>query len=107
VKKVLDPNEPVITVVVQWGNTDDKLSQRAWHHFCGEVTDLLQLIGVDQHFLGYSQPNEWWQNACAVINVRVHDISELRHKLALIATAYKQDSIALTIGRTEFVEATL
>jgi hypothetical protein len=95
--------------VIQIGNSDDKLTQEQWSRFVSEVQDMLMLWRYPIYFHGCSVGSAPWQNACWVIDVRVFinepsAINTIRHKLSVFAKKYKQDSIALTLGSTEFVK---
>ena len=91
------------TAVIQIGNTDDKLSQGEWSRFCDSMGDLVNALCSEIHYMGGSPANAPWQNACWVIAVPSDALDDLRRNLASIARRYQQDSIALTVGDTEFV----
>lgn len=100
------------TVVIQIGNSDDKLTQQEWSEFVSDVQDLLITEYNSQiHFHGVSVGSAPWQNACWVIDASKEWIGEpaivtmLRDELAALAKKYRQDNIAMTVGETEFVEA--
>ena len=44
-----------------------------------------------------------WQNACWVIEAKENDLENLRHHLGNLVKKYRQDSIAFTVGVTEFL----
>lgn len=103
------------TVVIQIGNTDDKLSQERWAAFVGQLERAIQRLG-DVHFFGCSMPDSPWQNCCAVVEVedlvwKNYDWASfdewVKHVitpgLADLRDRYNQDSIAMTLGHTEFV----
>lgn len=98
------------TAVIMIGNTDDKLTQREWSEFVSDVTHLLLVYRVQLHFHGCSVGSAPWQNVCWVFDAPKDLIGEpaivveLRPELARLAAKYRQDSIALTVGKTEFVE---
>lgn len=97
------------TAVIQIGNSDDKLTQADWSDFVSDVQDFIIGSGYPIHFHGLSISSAPWQNACWVLDTRnVFDkivaIDILRHELSRLANMYKQDSIALTLGDTEFVK---
>ncbi len=93
------------TVVIQIGNSDDKLTQKEWSEFC---VDLYQ-CGIDFckqiHFFGASDAKSEWQNACLVAEIAENQIENLKLKLGQLAARNIQNSIAMTLGETEFVEA--
>lgn len=90
------------TVVAQIGNSDDKLGQAKWAQF---VQQFHNTMGVQTtlHFFGYSDPAAHWQNACAVGLIAVDDVVQLQRRLAALVKRFDQDSIAFTIGGTEFI----
>ena len=97
-----DLNFPV-TVTVQIGNTDNKLSQREWHDFTCEVHADCARCG-NLHFSGYSPSNAEWQNACYVISVKSAErLDLLRTLLKAARKIYRQDSIAIVCGNVSFV----
>jgi hypothetical protein len=95
--------------VIQIGNSDDKLTQERWSQFVSEVHDFIIGWGYPIYFHGVSIGSAPWQNACWVFDVseifeQVSAIEILRHELARMCFMYNQDSIALTLGDTEFVK---
>lgn len=98
-----EPTLP-LTAVVQIGNSDDKLTQNRWAHFYAGTKSLVHDFATAVHFGGYSPGFSHWQNACWVFEVEQHLLPDLREHLAEHAFRYDQDSIALTLGPTEFVE---
>jgi len=104
------------TIVVQIGNTDDKLTQVQWHNFASDLYKMMEAYSSDIHFFGFSPADAAWQNCCIVatideVYVRAYlewdsldeYVDNLRHKLRFMARGYFQDSIALMVGETEFV----
>lgn len=91
------------TAVVQIGNSDDKLPQREWSRFIMEVGNVIDTGGTQIHFRGGSSPKSPWQNYCYVFEINDVDLLVLKKRLAVVAGKYRQDSIALTAGPTEFI----
>jgi hypothetical protein len=93
--------------VIQIGNSDEKLTQAEWSEYIAAVNQNLQNWQPTIHFLGYSPPDAPWQNACWVFEVQDEElwIEQLKVELAYIARQFRQDSIALTLGYTEFVKS--
>jgi hypothetical protein len=89
------------TVVVQIGNSDNKLTQVEWSDFIRNVHNAVSKIS-EVHFTGFSAPDAPWQNACFIINS--YSMDGLTSELRFICKRFRQDSIALTIGKTEFVK---
>jgi len=97
-----------MTITIQIGNSDNKLTQRRWADFVAAVSDRLEVYVEDRsaeiHFFG--APHTWaqWQNAAWVVSIESDVLKFLRPELAYIARTFDQDSIALTVGETEFVK---
>ena len=95
---------PETTAVIQIGNSDDKLPQAMWCQFMHRLREYLE-IHTALHFSGASFPDSPWQNACFVCLIHKDSPDMLRKFLKDLCNEYQQDSIALTIGDTEFVGA--
>lgn len=100
------------TIVIQIGNSDDKLTQSQWAYFVMYLRMELESPALDFHFFGFSASDAHWQNCCMVFNADYERLgyedfetylNDLRFILANVARKYKQDSIALLVGETEFV----
>jgi len=89
----------IITFAI--GNTDDKLPQREWSAFVGQVHALVDLV-VHNHddanvqFMGYSAPGAPWQNALWAIQMPddTDGREALRARLKVLAGRYRQDAVA-------------
>jgi len=90
------------TIVIQISNSDNKLTQQEWSRFYNYINNLVDGYGT-VIFRGTSLPNAPWQNACFVIESESMD--GLKYQLGITSKDFKQNSIKLTIGDTEFVEA--
>lgn len=100
------------TITIQIGNSDDKLTQVQW---CSYVLDVENAIKTafgrkpEVHFTGGSEADKPWQNYCWVFAIPARDLvttlQVARAVLAKLAAKHNQDSIAMTVGKTEFVEA--
>lgn len=95
----------IINAVIAIGNSDDKLTQHEWYQFCQEVNVTVRKYMNHVHANTYSLPNSMYQNAVWVFEVQGTLVGGLKHSLAQVAAEFKQDSIALILGQTEFVEA--
>ena len=100
------------TITIQIGNSDDHLTQRGWHDFVQALRKEVTLYWGDRvpiHFSGGAAPDAPWQNYCIVIQVPakdlVHALQTWRLRLGRLAHQFRQHSIAMTVGRTEFVKA--
>lgn len=91
----------MITIVVQIGNTDNKLSQELWAKYVHRVHTLMEMELL--HFFGGPPNYEYWQNACWVIETTKDRESKIIYKLIEIRKVFNQDSIAITVGETKFV----
>lgn len=92
------------TVVVQIGNSDNKLTQNEWAHFCVYTKAAIAENAYRIHFEGGSDFNAPWQNACWVCEMTQHNsIDKLKSELAMLCRQFRQDSIAIVCGETEFV----
>lgn len=92
------------TVIVQIGNSDDKLPQKRWSEFVMGTDDLIQELADKVHFSGASGSAAPWQNACWVLmcdEVVLRD--SLVPLLRNLADVFHQESIAVTIGDTRFI----
>lgn len=94
---------PNTTATIQIGNSDNKLTQNEWAHFVTYTEGLIGEIVYRVHFFGGSESFAPWQNACWVVEMDVDKKDELFRVLEVVRKSYKQESIAVTFGRTEFV----
>ena len=92
------------TVVVQIGNSDDKLPQRSWSLFIMDARAVMERRCESIHFAGGSSAECLWQNFCIVGEITPALLPNLREEISSLCDMYGQDSIALTIGTTEFIE---
>lgn len=90
------------TIVVQIGNSDDKLTQKEWACFVMELRDIVGNMG-QIHFWGASVNYEPWQNLCCVVEVYDNAIHTLKVRLTDLRKTYRQDSVAIVVGETEFI----
>lgn len=89
------------TVTIQIGNTDNKLTQQEWSSFIAHVTVALCACSADIRFRGGSAADAPWQNYAWVANLP--NESDLRSSLSSLASRFRQDNIAYTVGATEFI----
>lgn len=93
------------TLVIQIGNTDNKLTQKEWAWFCEAVKDTIRKAGFAVHFYGNSPGDALWQNAAWVVDGDPQSArEEFANDLRRIALAFRQDSIAVTVGETKFLK---
>ena len=90
-------------IVIQIGNSDNKLTQQEWSEFWHAVNNSVSNNCHEVHFSGLSDGNAPWQNACWVANPMKLNI--LKNELSRLCVTYNQDSIAIIEGNTQFVTA--
>lgn len=96
--------EATITVTIQVGNTDNKLSQQEWSEFVKRIHVLIIERVWLLHFNGGSNWDDPWQNACWVVELdSKRPLSNLTDALKHCREVWNQDSIAITCGKTIFV----
>jgi hypothetical protein len=93
----------VKTVVVQIGNSDNKLTQSEWAHFAAYIDGVISRNVLNIHFKGGSDWDAPWQNACWVAEIHQDGVADLRRQLAQERANWKQDSVAIVVGDTELV----
>ena len=91
------------TVTVLIGNTDNKLTQQEWAQFYMDVSGAVSREADRVQFSGSSPGFAPWQNACFVAVVERPE--RLRLALGALAAKWRQDSIAVVCGETEFVRS--
>ena len=92
-------------VVIQIGNSDDKLTQKEWAQYNFHVTTMLHGFAIETHFAGASNGTASWQNACWVVVIPRDERESLFVNLRGIAKQFRQDSIAVMVGETEFLKS--
>ena len=91
------------TVVIQIGNSDDKLSQSRWSEYCTQVDYAIRSSAVHVHFNGTSPGDAPWQNAAWIFEMEADDVDDLIYNLVNIRQAFGQESIAIQWGETKFI----
>lgn len=93
-------------VYISIGNSDDKLTQKEWSNYWGEVSILLKpsdTIGV--HGVWLSPSASPFQNACFCIEINDSFKAKIRGNLRYVARKFGQDSIAWAeVKETEFLD---
>lgn len=89
------------TLTVCIGNSDDKLPQATWSQFWAEVSESVHDHAGHLHGEFLTAPNAPWQSAAWVLECDSTDA--LCTRLSVLATAYGQDSIAVSVGETTLV----
>ena len=93
----------MITVSIQIGNSDNKLTQSEWGAFCNEVHALILAHEGQIHFSAPSVGWADWQNAAWVFVIDEEQAIYLQRYLSVVRAKYKQDSLAWTQGETIFI----
>ena len=70
---------PTMTVVVQIGNSDDKLTQKNWSFFVADVRTAVASVATRIHFSSGSPSAQSWQNYCIVAEAT--SLNDLRSQL--------------------------
>ncbi len=89
------------TVVIQIGNSDNKLTQVEWSAYARAAHGLIKKYAKEIYFHGFPAGDAPWQNVCWVIGIE--DDSILKEKLAVGKTLFDQDAIAWTEGETVMI----
>lgn len=90
-------------LIIQIGNSDNKLTQREWSSFCKEIDSIVSNT-IPVHFSGHSLPDKPWQNACWVGEYTDEDdIQKMLNRIKLCRESYRQDSVAVTFGKTKLI----
>ncbi len=90
------------TIVINIGNSDNKLSQEEWFNFIQRIWTELYLKNWTVHFGGGSSAESPRQNYCWVIESSTMD--DIVSILDGIRKEFRQDAIALTIGETVMIK---
>lgn len=91
------------TVIIQWGNSDNKLPQENWSDFCTLFKRLSKIY--ETHFFGFSASDAPWQNGCWIFVITEDsEFNYIRQQLHSLCLTFNQESIAMTIAdTTEFI----
>ena len=97
-----------INILIQIGNSDDKLPQARWATFISGVRALLEDFEMDErikiHGEWFSKPDSPWQNAnWCVEPVDDEAKVELQTWLPYLCQQFDQESIAWTEGEVKFI----
>ena len=93
----------MVTITIQIGNTDDKLSQSEWADYVSEVREIVTRHSNVVYFFGASANWERWQNAAWVIEFDRRRIRMLKTLLLRTRKRFSQDSVAWSEGETQFI----
>lgn len=95
------------TVTLQIGNSDDKLTQKEWAGFIGQVAELVADCAAESngqiYFAGHSVATMPWQNAAWVFDLSAKQEWRFKSCIKSLRSAFVQDSVAFTVGKTRFI----
>lgn len=91
------------TVTILIGNSDNKLTQDEWSSYVQECQENIAIYSEEIFFFGAPPNYSPWQNACWCIGLEDVSLRHLTKILTKIRKDFKQDSIAITIGKTTFI----
>ena len=91
------------TIIVQIGNSDNKLRQTEWAEFVQRVGDIIQEYATAIYFFG--GPENWsvLQRVCWVFDCEADRLSVMKPRLTEVRKKFRQNSLAFTEGQTEFL----
>ena len=100
-------NDVLLTITIQIGNTDNRLSQQEWDSFCNSIyRSIVHYTNNLDNPIQFSAPSVgWanWQNAAWVFLCENSRSGSLRKIITETRKNYKQDSVAWTEGKTSFI----
>ena len=96
-----------VSAAVLIGNSDDKLSQCEWALFCAYVQGAVDQFSEAVHFGGFTSPAARYQTACFVAEFTQERLEYLKANLAEYAEEFRQDSVAVVVGETQFIPAAI
>jgi len=89
-------------------DTDDVLTDNEWLDFQSGVEEIVQSQGetlADTRAVGVSNFEGMAEETCLFVWFNTESVTqETRRKLAYVASAYRQYSIAITSGNTVFIK---
>ena len=91
------------TATIQIGNSDNKLTQQEWSGYWAAMELEITHIATERHFSAGSPCECPWQNYCWVVLIEETNIPALHNRLRVVRERFRQDSVAVTVGETQFV----
>ena len=91
------------TVCIQIGNSDNKLTQEEWSNFVNGVRYYVKTFSVSIFFDGSSPNDAPWQNHALIFGCDLENYHRIREHAIRLRKQFKQDSVALLEGDTEFI----
>ena len=92
-----------MTIVIQIGNTDNKLSQQLWSEFIKDLKSACNDYVKQVFFSGGSNCENPWQNYAYIFESNSAYIDDLRTELTILRRKYAQESLSFQIGETELL----
>jgi hypothetical protein len=92
-----------ITITIQIGNSDDKLTQAKWSEFVAEVNDLVEHYSLRVHFFGGAANWMPWQNVAWIVVTEESELNAFVRDVKEVRLRYNQESVAWTLGKTDFI----
>lgn len=93
----------VKTIVVQIGNSDNKLPQAEWAEFVRRVDVTIRENAQAVHFFGGTENWAAWQRVCWVFDCEGTRLAGLKELVTATRREFRQDAAAFTEGETEFI----
>jgi hypothetical protein len=93
----------VKTIVVQIGNSDNKLPQAEWAEFVRRVDGTIREHAQAVHFFGGTENWAAWQRVCWVFDCEQSRLADLKNLVTSARKKFRQDAAAFTEGETEFI----
>lgn len=93
-----------MTITIQIGNSDNRLTQEEWSRFVAAVSQLVRTCAREIHFSGGPATDSRWQNFAWVAECSGPTaVAALRDGVAFVRAKFGQDAAAFTVGTTELV----
>ena len=93
----------LLTVTINIGNSDNRLSQQEWSEYVNEVHTIVEVMSSEVHFAGGSDCVASRQNACFVATVRADKYPKLEQWITGIRGKFRQEAAAITTGQVRFI----
>ena len=90
-------------IIIAIGNSDNKLTQIEWSNYVKDVNHSIDRFCDERHFFGGSSNWERWQNVAWIVTCDEGMLPYLKERLTKVRQTYRQDSVAMTVGDTEFI----
>lgn len=91
------------TYTILIGNSDDKLTQKQWAEFIGNLNFWIKKFCDEIHFAASSSGELPWQNYSITFECEDSKIIWIKENLIELKKQYNQQSIAIIEGITYFI----